>query len=101
MVLILASPTTQAETRDESFAKCDDALAAMDHPQIAIEACTTLIQSGQETAASQSYIYFRRGSAYDTANLKEQAIADYRAALKLNPSSSGALVALTLDGAAP
>jgi hypothetical protein len=75
-VLLLAGPTW-AQTRDENLAACGGPDA-----DARIVACTTLLQSGQESALLSS-IYTDRGIAYGMKDLYDQAIADLSQAIGL------------------
>ena len=80
-VLLLAGPTW-AQTRDENLAACGGPDA-----DARIVACTTLLQSGQESALLSS-IYTDRGIAYGMKDLYDQAIADLSQAIGLVPTNA-------------
>jgi len=63
----------------------------------AIEGCTA-----RETSATQAATYYNRGHAYEKmGGLRDEAIADYRAALKINPNLQKARDGLTRLGVTP
>jgi tetratricopeptide (TPR) repeat protein len=72
--------TSGAQTRDENWAHCK----AQD-PNLAIEGCTALIQSGAETPANLATALANRGNAFRGKKEYEKAIRDYSQAVKLNP----------------
>src|ERR1700675_549527 len=82
--ILVASVFTMAaaERRDENAMRCAD--AAM-NPDPAIGACTTLIQSGHETAAALASIFLSRGTAYDEKQQYDFAIGDYSQAIRIAP----------------
>jgi len=55
---------------------------------VAIVACTAVINSGKETQATLAIAYSNRGHAYDSKGDKDRAIADYSNAIHLNPTDS-------------
>src|SRR5215467_16128478 len=50
-----------------------------------IGSCTALIQSSQETAHNRAFAYNNRGNAYYRKGDFETALADYNAAIQLDP----------------
>jgi tetratricopeptide (TPR) repeat protein/pimeloyl-ACP methyl ester carboxylesterase len=54
-------------------------------PAKAIEACSVIIDSGRELPDSLPYAYVYRGKAYLELNQDDLALADYTAALKVDP----------------
>lgn len=57
---------------------------------LTIKSCTTIIKNSKETAKNQALAYFHRGMAYADKRQYDTAIADYTAAVKLNPAYSAA-----------
>jgi lipoprotein NlpI len=55
-----------------------------------IKSCTVLIESSYETTEHRVLAYMRRGIAYDNQGEFDQAIADYKEALGLNPQKAQA-----------
>jgi tetratricopeptide (TPR) repeat protein len=53
----------------------------------AIDACTVIIRSGRETRQGLADAYLNRGIAYRFSREDDQAIADYDAALRLDPQN--------------
>lgn len=92
-----ASASLPGQTRDENWKRCTDP-----GPDLSIEACTALIQSGQETIENLSAAFYNRGNAYRHKDELDRAIHDYDRALELNPGNANALdnrgVAYTLKG---
>ena len=52
--------------------------------EIAIAACSAVINSGKEPQAALAIAYFNRGQSYDSKGDKDRAIADYSKAIDLN-----------------
>ena len=67
----------------------------------AIEGCTALIESARQTSASKAAAYHHRGFAYERDGWLAWAIADYRAALKLDPTQILARDSLKRLGVTP
>jgi len=61
------------------------------NPQLAVIACTRIIESGQMTGEKLGALLVRRGMAYGASNQLEAAIADFTAALKIKPDATDAL----------
>ncbi len=71
-----------AQTRDENWARCMD----QNSPDLAIGACTAIIQSGQETSANLAIAFNNRGAAYNDKGEYDRAIQDLDQAIRLNPN---------------
>src|SRR5579859_5369830 len=85
LVLAAGGGGVRAQTADESARTCQHASGHSDDDIIA--ACTVFIDSGQGDAETRSDAYGQRGAAYQREKRNDAAIADYRAALKLNPDN--------------
>ncbi|MGZ6243610.1 MAG: tetratricopeptide repeat protein [Candidatus Binataceae bacterium] len=72
--------------RDANWARCGGAA-----PDTRIRACTAVINSGFEFAASLSRAYSNRGAAYRRKGDREHALDDYDEAVRLSPTNSRAL----------
>ena len=83
----MLSGAARAQTRDENVAACEG-----NDAQVAITACTALIQSGQEDPSNVEAEYLMRSDAYKRAGLFDQALADTNQALALVPNDSDAYV---------
>ncbi|HVX13345.1 MAG TPA: hypothetical protein VHC22_19325 [Pirellulales bacterium] len=64
-------------TTDTNLALCND----VTHPDAAVTACTTLINSGN----AQPVVFMKRGVAYLNTNRLDQAMADMNRSLSVNP----------------
>jgi tetratricopeptide (TPR) repeat protein len=82
LALTLLALPAGAQTRDENLAQCAGA-----DPDASINACTALLQSGQEQALLSS-IYTDRGLAYAKKGLYDQGIADLTQAIALVPTNA-------------
>jgi tetratricopeptide (TPR) repeat protein len=78
LALTLATLSAWAQTRDENVKRC-----MSDHPDISINGCTALIQSGQESTANMAAAYNKRGEAYHENFEDEHAVADYTKAIEI------------------
>jgi tetratricopeptide (TPR) repeat protein len=72
--------------RDANWARCGGA-----SPDTRIRACTAIINSGFEFAASLSRAYNNRGAAFRRKGDRKHALDDYDEAVRLNPTNSRAL----------
>src|SRR5665213_1674880 len=86
LALTLAALPAWAQTLHENAVRCEGS-----DPNLRIGGCTALIQSGQVTNEVMADAYDNRGAAYEKKGLRDKAIADYRAALKLDPTDRYAL----------
>jgi tetratricopeptide (TPR) repeat protein len=67
-----------------------DCAGNVDKPDLRIAACTHVIDDASETTANHVAAYISRGAAYLNKKDYDPAIADYSAAIKLDPKSSTA-----------
>ncbi|HUL10158.1 MAG TPA: tetratricopeptide repeat protein [Candidatus Acidoferrum sp.] len=58
------------------------------NPDLAIKSCTAIVKNTKETAANRALAYFYRGVANAAKRKYDDAIADYTAAVKLNPADA-------------
>ena len=80
---IVTTGTAAAQSRDDNWARCKDFRS---NPDLSIEACTAIIQSGQETTTENLAVAFNnRGSAYN-ARARRPRHQDYDRAIKLDPN---------------
>ena len=71
-------------------------------PDRKIRGCTEVIERGeQESQKNRTAAYSNRGVAYKKKGDKEQAIADFRTALEINPSDQDAKEGLKRLGVTP
>lgn len=75
-----------AQSLQDSWQRCTG-----DDPDIVIRACTTIIQSGQETSEHVATAFDNRGLAYANKDQFERAIQDFDQSIRLNPKSAYAL----------
>lgn len=76
------SNTGAGRDRNEFWRICQD----FNRGLAAADACSELLASGQETPQRMAYIHYNRGHALGQRGRTQAAIADYDAALKLDPS---------------
>lgn len=69
------------QTRNENMERC-----AGDDTDARIEACTALIQLGQESNANLLIQHYNRGSGYSEKGDYDRAMQDFNEAIRLNPS---------------
>ena len=68
-------------SRDQTWKICQDANRGL----VAVDACTSLIQSGQESDKTLTYVHYNRGLALVRRGRTQPAIEDFDAALKQDP----------------
>jgi len=85
MALLGTSAVLGGQSRHENWNQCESS-----DPGQSIAACSTIIQSGQETDADLSKAFDSRGLAYMHKRDFERAIQDYDQALRLNSRSATA-----------
>ena len=78
---VLLAGTAAAQSRKENVARCTG-----QDPDLKIEGCTALIQSGGETTGSLAKIFYNRGNGYLDKSQYDRAIQDYDQAIRLNPN---------------
>jgi tetratricopeptide (TPR) repeat protein len=83
----LASGPMPAAAAEEGLSACANA-----DPNIAIIACSVLIESGSQSPADLSRDYNNRGGAFSAKGDYDHAILDLDEALKLDPTNGGALI---------
>lgn len=70
-----------ASSRDQIWTVCRDPGRGL----VAANACTQLLQSGQESGRALAYVRYNRGMALGRRGRTQDAIADYDAALAQDP----------------
>jgi tetratricopeptide (TPR) repeat protein len=71
-------------------------------PDRRIRGCTQVIERGEgESRENRSFAYTNRGYTYEKKGDKDQAIADFRKALEINPSDQDAKDNLKRLGVTP
>jgi tetratricopeptide (TPR) repeat protein len=81
------APTGSISTRSQSWTICQDPNRGM----AAANACSDLIQAGQENPRSLAFVHFNRGLALSRRGRAQAAIDDFDAALALDPQFALAL----------
>src|SRR5262245_4004174 len=84
--LVLVALPVWARTMDENKDLC----AHSDDQDVRINACTAIIESGQESNASLAIAYLNRGNAKDDNQDVDGAISDYTKAIQLKPDDADA-----------
>ena len=79
------SGAATAQTPDQQGCSAPD-------PDVAIPACTAMIQSGRETQQNLATAFHSRGLAYNRKGQPDRAIEDYDQAIRLNPNLAEAFL---------
>src|SRR5262245_37726082 len=87
LAALCAATSAAAAGADEANKGCAD-----QNPQVAIIACSVLIESGAEPAANLSREYNNRGAAYGASGDFEHALQDFEQAIKLDHENFGAFI---------
>src|SRR5207237_1221173 len=85
VILLGGSAVLRGQTRDENWKRC----GGNDRDR-AIEACSALIQSGQDTGINLAAVFYDRPLAYAHKGDYDLAIQDYDQAIRLNASLANA-----------
>jgi lipoprotein NlpI len=97
LILVLAAMPAWAQTRDEYIANCESK-----DVDLSLRGCTGMLQlKPQMTPEFRLAAYFSRAMRYHSKGLEDQAIADYRTALKLDPDAQSVKDVLKRLGATP
>jgi tetratricopeptide (TPR) repeat protein len=67
-----------------------DQCSALDSPDVAIPACTRIIEARGATVQDRAAAYGNRGMAYDTGNDQDRAMADLNESIRLDPKDANA-----------
>jgi tetratricopeptide (TPR) repeat protein len=67
-----------------------DQCSALDTPDVAIPACTRIIEARGATAQDRAAAYANRGMAYGTKNDQDRALADLNESIRLNSKDANA-----------
>jgi len=84
-----ASPAVAQDQTQKWWTTCTNNLVS-DAPDQKAVACTNIISSGVLNATDLSIAFFYRGNAYFGQRDAPRAIADYSAAIRINPNSADA-----------
>ncbi len=82
-MLLLARSEIEAQTQDPCF-------SASSTPERTIAACTAVLEGGTLTPHDAAYAHNDRGLAYHATHQDDLAIADYTAALQIDPNYANA-----------
>src|SRR5260370_28220892 len=85
IVAVLLVGTAAAQSRDDDWAWCKDFRS---NPDPIIEACTAIIQAGQEPAKGLALAFTSRGTAFGRKREYDRAIQDLNQAITLDPNSA-------------
>jgi len=78
LFLVLAGPAPAATQADRDACKATD-------PAKSFAACTRIIRDRSESAKERARAHYNRGVTYDEKGDRERAMADYSAAIRLDP----------------
>src|SRR6266704_3602357 len=97
VVAFLLAGTAAAQDRDQTWNSCvlhdeHGKLRAGTSPDLAIGACTAIIQLGQETTKGLALAFSNRGDAYNSKREYDRAIQDLDQAIRLDPNYARAFV---------
>lgn len=67
-----------------------DQCAALTPAEVAIEACTRILETPGEIAQNRAAAYANRGQAYDIKGDRDRALADLNESIRLNPKDANA-----------
>jgi tetratricopeptide (TPR) repeat protein len=92
---IVTAGSAAAQDRDPQWNQCvlydeHGKLRAGTSPDLAIGACTAIIQSSQETAKGLAAAFLNRGRGYAGKREYDRAIQDYDQAIRLDPDNAPA-----------
>jgi tetratricopeptide (TPR) repeat protein len=92
---VATAGTAAAQTRDQLWDRCqlytpDGKARPGTGPDLAIGACTQLIQSGRESNSNLSAAFNNRGTAHNNKQEYDLAIADFNQAIALNTNDAQA-----------
>jgi tetratricopeptide (TPR) repeat protein len=85
IVVALLSSAAVAQDRALNWERCEGS-----DPDLSINGCTLVLQSGQEAEANLAIAFFNRAIAYANKQDYDRAIEDYGEAIRLNPNNAGA-----------
>ena len=88
--LLLASVTTAA-AYGQSNPDLDQCVRIANNPDLAIKHCTRALDSGKLTTAERAQAHLGRGVEFAAKNDYDRAIADYDAALRIDPKLTDAM----------
>src|SRR6266849_2519903 len=87
LAAFFAAGSAGAAGTDQANQGCADR-----NPEVAIVACSVLIESGAESPANLSREYNNRGGAYGATGDYEHAIEDFEQSIKLDAENFGAFI---------
>ena len=79
---ICATGATQAMENNENTMRCKQGTS----PDLIINGCTAVIQSGRETTRNLANAFIDRGAAYEDKGDDDRAMQDFDAAIRLDPN---------------
>lgn len=85
-VLLLATAAAQAQSVDDA----ERCASISGNPDLAIQHCTRAIESGRYSGENLFKLHYNRGIEWAAKGDHDRAIADYDAAIRLNPRNSDA-----------
>ncbi len=84
LALVVVAFPAWAQLSDQMMDDLGEQCAWADSYPARVNACTKVIESGQESEEETGDDYMHRGVAFEQMGLRAQAIADYRRAMQLD-----------------
>ena len=88
---VLLAPLLAAAAYAQSNPDFEQCLKITNNPDLAIKHCTRALDSGKLSATEQAQAHLSRGVEFATKNDYDRAIADYDAALRIDPKLTDAM----------
>lgn len=87
--MLALAPRSEAQTFEQQWERCENTGNRYE-PDLQLDGCTAVIQSGREGPRNTAIAYYNRGNAFFTLRDYARAAADYEQAVRLDPDYAGA-----------